>query len=172
VPGEGARIAKPSWRRNGLLGAGFDAEQLARSTFGPDRAAPNGSTISLIAEYGGRRVLLLGDAHAGPTAAALDRLGPGPHRFDAVKLAHHGSRANTSLALLGRLRSDRWIVSTNGARFRHPNNECLGRVVVTQRRPTFFLNYTSEHTEDLIEGAGDDYRVRLPRKNDGITISL
>jgi len=177
VPGEGAAIAKKSWQRDELLGT-FEPELLAEAPFRPDRGAPNGSSISLIAEHGGQRVLLLGDAHAKTTAAGLDRLGPGPHTFAAVKLSHHGSRGNTSLDLLSRIRSKRWIVSTNGAQFGHPDSECLARVVVTQRRPTFHLNYVTDRVSDLIDGAGDDYRVALPKRArngtfaEGVSLSL
>jgi hypothetical protein len=47
--------------------------------------------------------------------------------------------------------------------------ECLGRVIETQRRPTFVLNYVTPHVYDLIDREGDRYGVRLPRKRrDGI----
>lgn len=167
VPGQGATIAKKSWPRYGLLG-GFEPDVLAALPFRPDRGAPNGSSIAFILEHGRRRVLLLGDAHASTIAAGLDRLGPGPHRFDAVKLSHHGSRGNTSLELLRRIRCRNWIVSSDGAQFHHPDAECLARVVVTQRRPTFYLNYDSEEVADVVRGAGDRYRVVTPKvRGDG-----
>lgn len=161
VAGQGAAIAKRSWQRDQLLGS-FQPDLLATLPFRGDRGAPNGSSIAVIVEHGRRRVLLLGDAHASTVIAGLDRLGPGPHRFDAVKLSHHGSRANTSIELLERIRCTRWIVSSDGAQFHHPNAECLARVVVTQSRPTFYLNYASEEVADLISGAGDRYRVVTP----------
>lgn len=171
LPGEGATISRRRWQRDQLLG-GFEPDLLSQRTFRADRGAPNGSSISVIADYDGKRVLLLGDAHARATEEALDRIGPGPHRFAAVKLSHHGSRGNTSVGLLERLRCSRWIVSTNGAQFHHPDAECLARVVVTQRRPTFYLNYETEQVTDLIASAGPRYKVSVPRRGDGITISL
>jgi hypothetical protein len=176
-PGGGAPIIKSSWQRDQLLGA-FDPDVLAAAKFSPDRGAPNGSSISVIAEYGGQRVLLLGDAHARTVIAALDRLGPGPHEFDAVKLSHHASRRNTSLEMLARIRAPRWIVSSDGSQFHHPDPECLARVIVTQQRPTFFLNYVSEYVTDLVDHAGARYRVKLPSKRrdgsfaEGITLTL
>ena len=134
--------------------------------------------FAIVVEHGGKRVLFLGDAHAGPVAAALDRLGPGPHRFDAVKLSHHGSRANTSLDLLTRIQCKRWIISSDGAQFEHPDAECLARVVVTQRQPSFYVIYLSEEVADLIAGAGDRYRVIGPgyrrdgTAREGISITL
>jgi beta-lactamase superfamily II metal-dependent hydrolase len=175
VPGHGAEVRK-SYRREGFLG--FDVDQLAAARFTDDRTAPNGSSIALVASYGGKRVLLTGDAPAQAIAAGLDRLGPGPHRFAAVKVSHHGSKNNTSLDLCGRIRSKNWLISSNGAQFGHPDPECLARIVTTQQRPVFHLNYVTEHTSDLISGAGDRYSVRLPRRRsdgthaEGITFRI
>ena len=70
-------------------------------------ASANGSSIAVIAEYAGRRLALLGDAHAPTLAATLGRMaaatGAATLRLDAVKLAHHGSAANLSPDLLGRI---------------------------------------------------------------------
>ena len=109
--GKGAAIVKPSWRRDGSkwLGkraprpTGFDPEALAvtRGTSDPSKA--NGASITFIAEYDGRRVLFLADAPARAIVSALDRLGPGPHEFAAVKVSHHGSRNNTNNTLLQRI---------------------------------------------------------------------
>jgi hypothetical protein len=41
----------------------LNIEGLALEPFEPDRTAPNGTSIAVLAEYGGRRVLLAADAH-------------------------------------------------------------------------------------------------------------
>ncbi len=162
VPGHGAQVDRPSWRRDELLG--FDVDALAAAPYRRDTSVPNAAGISLVAEYAGRRVLLLGDAPAEEVVAGLDRLGPGPHRFAAVKMAHHGSRRNTSPALLGVVRSPLWLVSTDGAVFGHPDAEALARVVTTQRRPTLVLNHVTDQARDWVDSAGERWRVRLPRR--------
>jgi hypothetical protein len=164
-PGQGAPIIRKGWLREELLG--FDPDMLATAKFSPDRSPPNGSSITAIAEFGGKRVLLLGDATASEVIAGLRRLGDSPFDFDAVKLSHHGSRRNTSLELCQMIRSKKWLVSTNGAVFGHPDPECLARVIVTQNKPTFYLNYVTDRVTDLIRDAGDRYRVGLPRKVKG-----
>ncbi len=163
IPGKGAAVPR-SQQRDDLLGLDLDAA--AARTFRGDRAEPNGSSIVFVASYGGKSVLCGADAHAGILETSLDRLGPGPHRFTAVKINHHASKANTSRALLERIRSKHWLVSTDGARFHHPHVETLGRIVVTQDKPVFHLNHVTDepHLQDLIDGAGDRYSVRLPRK--------
>lgn len=162
VPGEGAPITKRSWRRTDLLG--LDVDALAAAPYRRDTSRANAAGISLVAEYDGRRLLLLGDAPAEEVVAGLDRLGPGPHAFDAVKMSHHGSRRNTSPALLERVRARTWLVSTDGAVFGHPDPEALARVVVTQRRPTFVLNHVGPSVLDWVEGAGERWRVKAPRR--------
>lgn len=163
VAGQGAELRRASWRRGGLLG-GLDIDALARAPYRRDTSRPNATSISLVAEHEGRRVLLLGDAPAEQVAAGLDRMGPGPHRFAAVKLSHHGSRASTSPALLARIRSRHWLVSTDGARFHHPDPETIARVVVSQSRPVFTLNHVTDDVAEIIESAGDRYTVRTPRR--------
>lgn len=178
IPGGGAPITRPSWRRDELLG-GFDVELLAEGVSRADGSKPNAAGIAFIAEYDGKRALLLADALAAPVLAALDRLeGPGPHLFDAVKVAHHGSRSNTDLAFAEAVQARRWLVSTDGAIFRHPDPEALARIVVSQRRkPTFVFNYDTEHIADIVAGAGIRYAVTLPRmragaRGEGITVRL
>ncbi len=165
IPGEGAAVPR-RWQREGILG--FDPDQLARRQYSRDRAEANGSSIAFVARYGTESVLCAADAHAEVLETSLDRLGHGPHRFTAVKLSHHGSRRNLSPGLLSRIRSKHWLVSTNGANFNHPDLDALARVVVTQTKPTFHLNYVTEEVVDLIGGSGARYTVKLPkRRRDG-----
>lgn len=161
VPGHGAEVP-PSWRDTGIVD--WDIDLLASTPYRPDRAEPNGSSIAFVAAYGDNTVLCAADAHSEVLEESLDRLGRGPHEFTAVKLSHHGSRANLSPGLLRRIRSRHWLISTNGARFGHPDPEALARVITTQRRPVFHLNYVTPHVQDLIGGAGERYDVRLPPK--------
>lgn len=179
LPGAGAPIVKPSWRRTVPL-LGVDWSALAAARYSPDRSAANATSIAFVAEYDGKRALLLADATTGELVPGLRRLGEGPHEFDVVKLSHHASRRNTNPELVSLVRSPHWIVSTNGAQFCHPDPECLARVVETQDRPTFHLNYaTSEcrsgapFLDDLLSHAGSRYSVALPGDaTAGITVSL
>lgn len=178
VPGEGAEIVRKKWIRDELLG-GFEPDLLAESRFSADRGKPNGAGIVLIAEYGGKRVLLLGDNPAGPVLEALERLEPGPHQFDAVKMSHHGSRRNTSLEFGRQVQAKKWLVSTNGAQFGHPDPEAIARIVVTQRlKPVFYFNYATDRISDVVSAAGGRYHVKLPRRRrdgthgEGIALSV
>jgi hypothetical protein len=162
VPGAGAPIVRRQSQRSGILG--FDPDLLAKAPYKKDTGKPNCTSITLLAEFDKKKVLLTGDISAEELLSGLDRLGPGPHKFAAVKIAHHGSRRNTNLALCEQIRSPLWLVSTDGAVFGHPDPEALARIVVTQDKPTFVLNYVTEHVQDLISNAGNRYRVRVPKK--------
>jgi beta-lactamase superfamily II metal-dependent hydrolase len=170
VPGQGAQVPR-AWQRDELLG--WDIDGLVQSRYRRDRAAANGSSIAFVASYGGKRVLCGADAHAEVLERSLDRLGPTVHEFAAVKVPHHGSRANLSPGLLERIRSRNWLISTNGARFGHPDEETLARIVTTQQRPVFHLNYAHPENEPLILSAGARYSVRQPRpRRDGAARGL
>ncbi|SFR92021.1 hypothetical protein SAMN05428960_3196 [Mitsuaria sp. PDC51] len=123
----------------------------AALALGPmDDAVANGSSIAVIAEYAGRRLALLGDAHAPTLAATLGRLaaatGAATLRLDAVKLAHHGSAANLSPELLGRIECGTWLVSTDGSLFQHPDDEAIHAVVRQVPGARLFFNYRSDRT--------------------------
>jgi hypothetical protein len=174
--GAGEPTMPKAWRRDGLLG--FDPALLSQTKFTADRSRPNGASIALIAEYDGKRVLLAGDTPAKAILAGFDRLKKPVQRFDAVKVSHHGSRANTSLEMCQRITSDKWLISTNGAKFDHPNPECLARIVVSQNEPAFYFNYNTKHIASVVAAAGRSYSVHLPAKaadgtdSEGIVVSL
>ena len=53
-----------------------DLDTLAKRRFDADDSRPNGSSIAVLAEYGGMRVLLAADAYADVLAQALQALRP------------------------------------------------------------------------------------------------
>lgn len=161
IPGHGAQVPR-SRQRTDILG--FNIDLLASLPYRRDRAEANGSSIAFIASFEGKSLLCAADAHSEVLEASLDRLGPGPHKFTAVKVSHHGSKANLGPNLLSRITSKNWLISTNGAKFKHPDPEALARIVKTQRKPVFHLNYVTTHVEDLINEEGEEYGVKLPRK--------
>lgn len=122
---------------------------LAERKFKGDGAKPNGSSIALVAEYAGRSVLLTGDAHVPRLVKSLQRYRQdNPDvRFRAVKASHHGSRGNTSLELVRLLDCPLWLFSTNGAQFRHPDQESVARVLWgNQGSSELVFNYRTDFT--------------------------
>lgn len=115
-----------------------------------DRSVPNGSSIALLVEHRGAAVLLAADAF--PNDLGLACLGLARHRgtapplaVDVLKLSHHGSRANLMAELFGAVRAEHYVVSTDNARFGHPNDEALARVVrYGGAAPVIWFNYGTE----------------------------
>ena len=138
-------------------------KKLARSPFIEDTAEANGSTIALLAEFKGKSVLLAGDAFPTVLLDAVGRLcrarGIRRLKVDAFKLPHHGSAGNVSNELLAALPSSRYIFSTSGAVFGHPDDEAVARVIAapTRGRKSLYFNYTAS----TIAG---NYRKKRQRK--------
>jgi beta-lactamase superfamily II metal-dependent hydrolase len=137
--------------KKGLLGTTPNLDALLKKQFLSDSAVPNGSSIALLAEYEGKSVLLLADAHPDVVAGSVKRLclerGTDRLAVDAVKVAHHGSKHNTSEALLKLLHSSRYLVSTNGDQFRHPDKECIARVLRVGKPSHLYFNYETKYTK-------------------------
>ena len=129
---------------------GGDEARVVR--LGVDGSVPNGSSIAFVFEYGGRCVLLSGDAHAGVLRDSIRRLldqrGDARLHLDAFKISHHGSRNNISAALLDLLVCDTFLVSTNGDRFGHPDAEAIELIASRAggSRTRVVFNYRTEHT--------------------------
>jgi beta-lactamase superfamily II metal-dependent hydrolase len=144
----------------------------------PDRAKPNGTSIAFVIEHGGRRALFTADAHPGDIADALKVLEPGASRirFDAIKVAHHGSAGNNTSKLLNLLESPLWLVSTSGANHEHPDPEAVARIVLAPTRDkTIAFNYRS-----AFNTAWDDpaltreygYQVRYPEQGRSLVVDI
>jgi hypothetical protein len=132
-----ARVAAGARRRGlePLLGPEeVDIRDEADTKFTSDRKPANGSSIVVLAEFDGKSALLTGDGFAPDIEVGVKRLledrGGTRLPVDVVKLAHHGSRNNTSRSQLDTLDCRRFLVSSSGARFSHPDVEAISRVIV------------------------------------------
>jgi beta-lactamase superfamily II metal-dependent hydrolase len=125
-----------------------------KAQYGSDRTPANGSSISFLLEHDGVSVLLLGDSHAGTIATSLGALATQRSvtrlNIDAVKLPHHGSMANVNAAWLKLVDCERWLISTSGAVFGHPDIETAELIAEhCTKKPTFYCNYLSDTTRIL-----------------------
>jgi hypothetical protein len=119
--------------------------------FKADQAAANGSSIAFLAEHAAGSCLFLADAHPDAVTASLKRLleerGVKRLEVDAVKVAHHGSKNNTDEELVSLIDSPRYLFSTSGAQFKHPDEEVIARILngAGGRPVTLYFNYLSDH---------------------------
>lgn len=116
------------------LGGSLDIEALAATSLEKrlDKAEANGSSIAFIMEFMEKRVFLTGDAYSSILLEGIEKILPRNEdrlKVDAFKMPHHGSKANITKKLLDKIDCNRFIFSTNGNRFRHPNREAVARVI-------------------------------------------
>jgi hypothetical protein len=159
--------------RAGWLGKP-NVERLAAADFDEDQSPANGSSIVVLLEYGEKKVLLAGDAHPSDIVAALARL-PGQSgkrlRLDAFKVPHHGSKHNSSNELYEAMDCRRFLISSNGKKFGHPDQEGIARILQNPRRaPELFFNYRSDlnkmwDSETL--RSDHDYAAHYPEADEG-----
>lgn len=138
-----------------LLGSTPTLDALLEKQSHPDDAAANGSSISFLAEFAGMSCLFLADAHPDVICASIRRLlkergGLSCLAVDAVKVAHHGSKGNTTDELMSLINCPKFLISTNGAQFKHPDREAISRLIGRSNRGdlTLYFNYKSEHNKE------------------------
>lgn len=135
---------------------GIDCHELAcrtKETPNPDKydVLTNMASISVIPKCDGLSVLLLGDSFPQEIAATLISKGysiENKLKVDYIKIAHHGSRNNTSNELLDLIDCDNYIFLTNGGlgKARHPQRETLANILCHAERDMsrtvhFYFNY-------------------------------
>lgn len=159
-----------------------DYDALLREPFKADTGAPNGSSIAFLLSHGSTRILFAADAPAAELVPAILRLlgesGEGDRlRLEACKLAHHGSMKSTSKALLDLLRCQRWLISSNGSYFGHPDPAAIARVLeyggpnpelIFNSRREFALRWTAADVP-----AHPPFTARLPsREGDPVVLQF
>jgi len=119
--------------------------------FAEDKSTTNASSIALLIEFRGRKALLLGDALPSVVVQGLkETVASPPIDADWVKVAHHGSRRNTSFDLGQAIRGRVFLLSTDGTRHGHPDPEALLVILATQPQGVAIVfNYKTSVSERL-----------------------
>lgn len=124
-----------------------------------DKSKTNKSSIAFILEVEGRKDLFLGDADISDVCDSLECLGynlNNPICCKTVKLAHHGSRNNFSDRLLGLVKADVFIFSSNGDYYGHPDKEVFARIIAKTNASVYF-NYKERADRIVSEQDKKDY---------------
>lgn len=175
-PGSGLETYGP--KTPPIIESRVDLELLAEERLKQDTSKANGASITLLAEWQGRRLLFTGDAYAADVAEGLASLGDsGPVALDMLKLPHHGSRNNLSKDLVEAVVCPVWVFSTDGTQFRHPDPVAIARILTwgTPRPRTLAFSVPSTYSlwwdnpvwQDL--GA---YDTLYGDGNDGLTLTF
>jgi hypothetical protein len=154
---------------------------LAEQSFNPDHSEPNGSSISFLAEYSGRRVLFAADAHATQLCESIrqfmaERGLSGSLPVDVMKMSHHGSARNNSHDLLRLIDCRRFLISTNGSRHHHPDPEAIARAItLSEGEVELYFNYRSEETElwdSQILRQAHGFQTIFPEDGPGLKVEI
>lgn len=124
---------RPTPEALGWLGEEINVDKEADARFEEDTTAANGSSIAFLAEYDGKSALFAGDAHPSTLVDGIRQLLDYRHlsrlALDAFKIPHHGSQNNLNRELLDLLECRRYLISTNGSYYRHPDQQAIARVL-------------------------------------------
>ena len=117
---------------NEMIGQKLDVEQLELTVLAPlrnDYDDSNDYSVTLMARYGNKRVLLTGDAEKEAEEDIVKRYTSGELDCDVYKLGHHGSRTSSSQGLLDLATPEYVIISCGvGNEYGHPHPETMDRV--------------------------------------------
>jgi beta-lactamase superfamily II metal-dependent hydrolase len=140
-----------------------DIDGMADAKFGGDSGAPNGTSIALLAEFGGASAVLAADAHAPVLVDSIRKLLQNRNatrlKVDLFKVSHHGSQNNVSSELVQLLDCSRYLVSTNGDHFFHPDRQAVARLLkYGGETKTLYFNYKNRFNEVWGDKLLDDVR--------------
>ncbi|MFD0416674.1 ComEC/Rec2 family competence protein [Streptomyces sp. NPDC127108] len=162
------REAAPGIERFGAI----DVDELAAAPFKRDRSPTNPTSIALLFEFEGTRIVFTGDAD---DPRLVDSIRPraedegGRLRIDALKVAHHGSSKNVSNELLGLLDCGRYLISTNGKVHGHPDDIAIARILKNGgASKDLVFNYRDRAADWDLAGLKQEfgYRVLAPAPAD------
>ena len=102
-----------------------------------DAQVANAASVAFILRCDDLSVLMLGDCYPHNVVDYLRKKGYTPLHplvVDYVKVSHHGSMHNTSNELLDLIKCNRYIISTNGDKFGHPDREVFAHILCHPNR--------------------------------------
>lgn len=116
-----------------------------------DPSPYNLSSIVVLAEFDGKRMLLTGDARGDLVLKGLEDLGlldaKGGIDLDLVKLPHHGSHNNVELDFFKRVRAKTYVVSGDFVKFKNPGVDTMQWLAKARTGADYkvFCTYELEH---------------------------
>ncbi|MGH2920322.1 MAG: hypothetical protein ACRDLS_17250 [Solirubrobacteraceae bacterium] len=123
------------------------AEGEAETAAFVDTSPYNLSSIVVLAEAGGKTMLLTGDARGDHILAGLDQAKiatDGKTKVDLLKLPHHGSIRNLAPEFFERITADHYVISADG-RDGNPETETLELIEGSRRDDDDFTIHLTNH---------------------------
>jgi hypothetical protein len=141
-----------------------------------DTSPYNLSSIVVVAECQGKRMLLTGDGLSANILKGLDQAGlltDGKAHFDIFKLPHHGSERNTTQAFFDAITADHYVISANG-HDGNPDFNTLQKIADSRQDDDFEIHLTNDVDDnDSLQGLKDHVGAfRAERATDHRTFRL
>lgn len=139
-------------------------------TWEEDGSVENGSSISVLTELDGKRVIWLADAFPSTVADSLKNLGFSKEnkiKCDWVKVSHHASKANNSEALYDLIDCSNYLISADGQN-KHflPHKECIARILRSSSRKSgikyhFYFTHDNPTLRQIFQVDGSEIYDQL-----------
>ncbi|WP_313578880.1 ComEC/Rec2 family competence protein [Chishuiella sp.] len=135
-------------------------DELNKVDFKPEKSINNdiynSSSIAFLLKCPDLNFLLLADSRAEVISNNLKILGyskTNPLEVDFVKISHHGSLNNTSQELLSLIKSNNYLISTNGgtSNHKHPSRETIARIVCKKNQNDETINIYMNYSLDSLK---------------------
>jgi beta-lactamase superfamily II metal-dependent hydrolase len=117
-----------------------------------DYSVENGSSISMITELNGIKILWLADSHPSVVISSLKKMGyssTNKLKCHLVKVAHHGSLGNNSILLYGLIECENYLMSVNGENIHNlPTKESMAIILKNDNRDVslkYFFYFTYDN---------------------------
>lgn len=160
------KVAHKSLISNSTSDYSKSLDELNKIDFKPEKSINNdiynSSSISFKLKCPDISFLLLADSRPEVVSNSLRDLGYSvmtPLEVNFVKISHHGSLNNTSQELLSLIKSNNYLISTNGgtSSHKHPSRETIARIVYKSNRleDTVLNIYTNYDVDKLKEKIGE-----------------
>ncbi len=132
-----------------------------------DTSLYNLSSIAVLAEFEGKRILLTGDARGDDILKGLATSGlarGGSIHVDVFKLPHHGSSRNASPEMFSRIIADHYVISANGENG-NPDPETLGMIHKARGGDTYTIHLTNHEGPEGLKAKLDGFFATHPAPN-------
>ena len=131
-----------------------------------DESVPNLSSIVVLAEAGGKRILLTGDARGDKILAGLKNAGllkaGKPLQVDVLKVPHHGSSNNVELDFFKQITADHYVFSGDGD-YGNPERETMEMLFKARGKSAFQIHLTYP-IADLDAGRKKDWQEQQAKE--------
>lgn len=133
-----------------------------------DKSVPNLSSLVLVAEVGGKRMLLTGDARGDMIINGLQLIGllgagdKSTMHVELLKVPHHGSSNNLERDFFERITADHYVFSGNGEHG-NPERQAL-EMLLDARGGAHFTVHLTYPVKDIDEGREEDWKKEQNKK--------